>query len=287
VAEGLPYIVRRSSEIGLPFMAAQPKFSAFYMEVESSQAPSQPMDFYNVANWFHKNQRRVVIGALVVFAIGAIIAIVVWHNNKVEADANDALMALPSTFGGPNYPHPTAPALQNIAKEYPGTPAGEQAEILAANVLFTDGKYAEAQQAFEKFNTDHANSPLAAQANLGIAASMEGAGKANDAIGKYKEVITRYPSEPYIINPAKLTLARLLEVQNKPDEALRYYDDLMRNQNQYDPWAGEARERREFLLAKHPELNKPVATPSSTPSMAQPGQSAQPKPLQLPPPTKK
>jgi hypothetical protein len=61
----------------------------------------------------------------------------------------------------------------------------------------------------------------------------------------------------------------------------------MRTQNQYDPWAGEARERREFLLAKHPELNKPVATPTGTPSMTQPGQSAQPKPLQLPPPSKK
>src|SRR5437764_1122260 len=82
--------------------------------------------------------------------IGAIIAIVVWHNNKVESDANDALMAMPSTFGGPNYPHPTAAALQNVAKEYPGTPAGEQAEILAANVLFTDGRYADAQAAFQK-----------------------------------------------------------------------------------------------------------------------------------------
>jgi predicted negative regulator of RcsB-dependent stress response len=258
------------------------------MEVESSQAPSQSMDFYHVANWFHKNQKRVVIIAIAVFAVGAIIAIAAWHSGKVESDANDALMALPSTFGGPNYPHPTATALQNVAKEYPSTPAGEQAEILAASVLFTEGKYADAQQAFQKFTTDHATSPLAAQANLGVAASLEGAGKANEAITKYQDVILRYPSDPYIVNPAKLTLARLFEEQNKPDQALRYYDELMRNQNQYDPWAGEARERREFLLAKHPELNKPVTTTTTVPSGMAPAQgSAQPQPLQLPPPTKK
>jgi TolA-binding protein len=249
------------------------------------------MDFYHIANWFSdkKNQKRVVTIALAVFAIGAIIAIVVWHGNKVESDANDALMALPSTFGGPNYPHPTATALQNVAKEYPNTPAGEQAEILAASVLFTDGKYADAQQAFQKFTTDHPSSPLAAQANLGIAASLEGAGKGSEAATKYQEVIQRYPSDPFIINPAKLTLARLFEEQNKPDQALRYYDELMRTQNQYDPWAGEARERREFLLAKHPELNKPAATMTSTPTGTAPAQGStqQPQKIQLPPPTKK
>jgi len=284
----LPYIVPRTLEIGLPFIASQPEFSAFYMEVESSQAPSQSMDFYQVADWFHKNQKRIVTIALGIFAIGAVIAIVVWHNNKVESDANDALMALPTLFGGPNYPHPTASALQNVAKEYPGTPAGEQAEILAANVLFTDGKYADAQAAFQKFTADHPNSPLAPQANLGVAASMEGAGKATDAIAKYQDVVTRYSTDPFITNPAKLTLARLFEEQNKPDQALKYYDELMRVQAQNDPWAGEARERREFLLAKHPELNKPAVTPTATSTMTQPGQpAAQPKPLDLPPATKK
>lgn len=246
------------------------------------------MDFYNIANWFHKNQKRVIIAAVVLFGIGAIVAIVIWHGDKVESDANDTLMAMPSTFGGPSYPHPTASALQNVAKEYPGTPAGEQAEILAASVLFTDGKYADAQAAFEKFTTDHPNSPLAAQASLGVAASLEGAGKATEAVNKYKDIISRYPADPYITNPAKLTLARLSEQQNKPDEALKYYDELARIQTQYDPWASEARERREVLLAKHPELNKPAAVPTGAPSAVQPGQpSAQPKPLQLPPPTKK
>lgn len=248
------------------------------------------MDFYHIANWFNNNRQRVVIGAVVAFVIGAVIAIVVWHNDKTEADANAAIMALPSTFGAnANYTHPAASALDQISKEYPGTPAGEHAEILAAGVLFTDAKYADAEQAFKKFINDHPNSPLIPQASLGVAASLEAAGKTTDAVAKYQEIISRYPSDAYISSPAKLTLARLYEEENKPDQALKYYEELARIPSQYDPWAGEARERRELLLAKHPELNKPaVSTTTMTPgTMSAPAQSTgnQPKVLQIPPPS--
>jgi predicted negative regulator of RcsB-dependent stress response len=258
------------------------------MEVESSQAPSQPMDFYNLANWFHRNRNRVIITAVVIFVIGAIIAIVMWHNDKTEADANAALMALPSTYSGnASRAHPTASTLDQIAKEYPGTPAAEHAELLAASVLFSDGKYSDSEAAFKKFIADHANSPLVAQANLGVAASLEAAGKTQDAVTKYQDVIGHYPNDNYIVNPAKLTLARLLEQQNKPDQALRYYDELMRNATQYDPWAGEARDRRDQLLAKHPELNKPAvsATPTGQPTpgtVLNGGSTKQPQTLQIP-----
>lgn len=237
------------------------------------------MDFYNVANWFHKNRKALIIGAVVVFVIGAGVAIMMWHNDKTESDANAALMALPATYGAnPNYPHPTASTLGQIAKDYPGTPAGEHAEILAASVLFSDGKYADAEAAFKKFINDHNNSPLVAQANLGVAAALEAQGKTQDAAAKYQDVIGHYPNDNYIVNPAKLTLARLLEDQNKPDQALRYYDELVRIPGQSDPWAGEARDRRDALLAKHPELNKPAATTPST-SMTPTGQ---PQTLQIP-----
>lgn len=248
------------------------------------------MDFYRIANWFYdsKNRKKATYIALAVFAAGAIAAIVIWKNNKTEEDANAALMALPSTFGtGAGYAHPTAGALEQISKEYPNTSAGEQAEILAASVLFTDGKYSEAEQAFKKFLSDHANSPLAAQAYLGVAASLEAAGKTPEATTKYQEIIAKFPNDAYITSPAKLTLARLYEEQNKPDQAMRYYDELARIPDPRDPWAGEAKDRREALLAKHPELRPtpPAATPSATSAPATGNQPI--KPLQIPAPTKK
>jgi hypothetical protein len=70
-----------------------------------------------------------------------------------------------------------------------------------------------------------------------------------------------------VVSPAKLTLARLFESQNKPEEALKLYEDLARSQNPYDPWAAEASERREQLLQKFPNLRPaPAAAISSTPN---------------------
>ena len=79
------------------------------------------MDFYHFMNWLQTNRKRLTIGGAVVVAIGAIIAIVIWHNNQTEADANAALMALPSSYGaGGHYSaHPNATALEDIAKQYP------------------------------------------------------------------------------------------------------------------------------------------------------------------------
>jgi predicted negative regulator of RcsB-dependent stress response len=241
------------------------------MEVEQ-QAPSQSLDFYHVASWLHKNQKRLIVAAAIVFGIGAVIAIVIWHNNKQDADANDALFAMPSTFGaGAAYAHPNADALQKLAQEYPNTPAGENAELLAASVMFTDGRYAESEKAFGKFLNDHPSSALDSQAAIGVAASLEAQGKTSDAIAKYQDVIGKYPSENSIVSPAKLTLARLFEEQNKPSDALRYYDELSRITAPYDPWAGEAKERKEQLLTKHPELRPAPAatTPMSTPTLKQ------------------
>jgi hypothetical protein len=99
-----------------------------------------------------------------------------------------------------------------------------------------------------------------------VAASLEAQGKSTEAMQKYRDVVAMYPTDPSIASPAKLTLARLNEEQNKPEQALTYYGDLARDTNPYDPWAAEARERRELLLAKHPELNKP-ATPAPSPGL--------------------
>ena len=72
---------------------------------------------------------------------------------------------------------------------------------------------------------------------------MEGEGKISEAAQKYQEIITTYPTEANIVSPAKLTLARLDEALNKPEQAFIYYQDLVRINNPNDPWAGEARER--------------------------------------------
>ena len=93
--------------------------------------------------------------------------------------------------------------------------------MLAARELFLGGKYAEAQQEFSKFVASHPGHPLLPQANVGIAASLEAQGKISDAMQQYKKISALYSTDPNIILPVKLTLARLNEAENKPDEAVR------------------------------------------------------------------
>jgi predicted negative regulator of RcsB-dependent stress response len=234
------------------------------MEAESTQSTET---YLKVLAWLHANQKKLVIAAVVVAVIAAAAGIMSWQKSAADADANAQLLAVPlMTFGGGQFtPTPAGPFL-TLAKQSPDTSAGEYAELLGAEALFTGEKYPEAHQEFSKFIEEHPASALLAQARVGLAASLEGEGKASEATQKYLEILPAYSSEANIVSPVKLTLARLYEKQNKPEQALTYYSELARINNPSDPWAAEARERGELLLAQHPELRKaPPSAPSVVP----------------------
>jgi len=183
-----------------------------------------------------------------------------------------------------------------VAQDYSGTSAGTVAQLLAARSLFLDGKYAEAQSAFNKFLTDNPNSALVPQAKVCVAESLEAQGKTNEAISEYKTINTLYASMPNIVMPVKLTLGRLSETE-KPDQSVKYYGELASIKDMRDPWVAEATERLNLLLAKHPELNPnrevPQAPGVTAPSVLAPSQSemqmatppSSPAPLPAPAPT--
>ena len=95
------------------------------------------------------------------------------------------------------------------------------------------------------------------QATVGIAASLEAQGKLNLAIAQYKKIDEMYSRDPNIVIPVKLTLGRLSEADNKPDQAVKYYRDLAGVRDPNDPWVAEAAERYRLLVSKHPELAPP------------------------------
>jgi predicted negative regulator of RcsB-dependent stress response len=241
--------------------------------------------FYRLLTWLHANRKQVLI-ALVVVAVAAIAAgLYSWKKGQDEVNADAALLQLPAGPGANAQMAPvSASSYLDLAKEYPGTSAGEDAQLLGAETLFLEGSYSQAEQEFNQFLVDHPDSDLLPQATLGVAASLEAQSKNSDAIGKYKGVIQEYPTDVEIVSPAKLTLARLNEAENKPDQALAYYAELARNANSYDPWAAEARERAVLLLARHPELRQAQAPAnSSSPfSLSQPGSFAPGPPLRQP-----
>jgi len=226
----------------------------------------ESLDFDNLMAWLHYNRKPVGFGAGIVAVLLIGFGLYNWNKNQNEAKANAELFAMPSFVGANSKKEVRAENFQKIADEYPNTSVAERAELIAAGILFTEGKYAEAEKQFAKFLNEHEGSSLQAQAAVGVAASLEAQNKIGEAVAKYQELITKYSGEN-VVSPAKLTLARLLETQNKGEDALKLYDDLTRNPNPYDPWSAEARERREILFQKFPNLkNKPaMAAPTISP----------------------
>jgi hypothetical protein len=68
-------------------------------------------------------------------------------------------------------------------------------------------------------------------------------------------------------------MARILEGQGKPEEALRVYETVIRP-NGMDLWGAEAAERKEKLLIKFPNLAKPPAVAPPAPALAVPAATA-------------
>jgi predicted negative regulator of RcsB-dependent stress response len=258
------------------------------MEAETSQTQSTDT-VYAVLGWLHANQKRLLIGLGVVVAVGLIAGFATWKKDQNAATADALLFELP-VASSPTMPViPPAPsAYLDLAAKYPNTSAGEYAELFGAESLFVNGSYAESQHEFSKYIEEHPESPLAAEAKMGVAACLEAQGKTAEAIQEYQRVTAAYSSDMSVTGPAKLTMARLYEQQNRPDEALTFYSELARSQNQYDPWAAEARERGQILLAKHPELRRTEAAPAAASAPASIPFSIAPPvntPATAPPPT--
>jgi hypothetical protein len=251
------------------------------MDAQNTQTQA-PDAMFRLMTWLHENRRQVVTGTVVVVVLAIAAGVYAWKKSSDETNADAQLMDL-SSVPGANAPvgMVSATPYLDLARQYPGTPAGADAQLLGAQALFVEGNYAEAEHEFSQFLSDHPESDLLAEAMIGVAASLEAQGKTSEAMRKYQEVISAYPSDAGVVEPAKLTMARMSEAANKPQEALTYYSELARSQNPYDPWAAEARERAVLLLAHHPEFRKAQAqaqAPSENPFATAPSGSFAPGP---------
>ena len=154
-----------------------------------------------------------------------------------------------------------------MASQHSGTAAAERSEFLAATKLFEDGKYAEAQKAFEAFNQAHADSLLGGAATYGVASALDAQNKTAEAIAAYGRFISGFATDP-LVAQARLSKALIHESQKQYSEALALYDEVSKDATSMA--AQEASAHKAALLQAHPELtsvatNAPVAKPSVKP----------------------
>lgn len=172
--------------------------------------------------WVEANKNRLIAGMAVVVAAILLVWFVTWQREQKGIIAGQALTQLNITIGSQ-----TADAYLKIAAEHPDTLAGQRAQLQGAVILFTAGKYTDAQAQFQQFLDAHPDNEFTGQAALGVAASLDAQGKADLAVGAYQRVVNTAP-DPAVVNSAKFALARIYEAQGHLNDALANYEDVAR-----------------------------------------------------------
>ncbi len=176
------------------------------------------------ANWI-----RIALGGGVIAVVAVLIYYYSCQREQREITAGTALTQFMMTAPRNVTDSQQADNFLKIAGDYQGTSAGQRAWLLGAAMLFTAGRYADAQTQFQKFLDAHPDSFFAGQAALGVATSLDAQpGKTDLAAGAYQRVIG-ISSDVTVASSAKFALAQIDERQGKLADAMNLYEDVMRS----------------------------------------------------------
>ena len=197
----------------------------FTMETQDASAEIM----FKLWPWLEANRKR-----LIYIGVAAVAAFFIWlyvstQHQQRETAAGEAYTKLQLNSPATVTAQQLAASYAKIASDYAGTVAAQRAQLQAGTVLYADGRYADAQAAFQKFLAAGNGSPLAPAAQLGVAASLEAQNKLDDALTAYHALATSYPDATETIS-AKFAQGRVLELQGKLADAVTRYQDVARSQ---------------------------------------------------------
>jgi len=218
--------------------------------------------FEQALSWFEANKKQVALVSGLVVVVGFLGSYYFWSQNQKQISAGEALSDAIAAASPRSGQSASAEAFLKVAAAHSGTSAGSRALLAAGGLLFTQGKYAEAQNEFQKFRRDYPESPFRSQAMLGVAACLDAQAKPEEAARAYKELIDRYPGD--IVTPqARFSLAVIYESQGKLKEARELFEEVARSQN-FGSIGNEAALKADELRAKMPAVEPAAASALGT-----------------------
>ncbi len=246
--------------------------------MQTQDAPAELL--FKLWPWLEANRNRI-IG--VVVAIVVLAGIVFFYNTQQEQkeiDAGEAMTKLLLSDAGTL--NQSADALTQLAAKYNGTQTAKRATLQAGASMFDVGRYADAQAQFQKFLETAPTGPMAATAQLGIAACLEAQGKTDEAIAAYKRTVAGYPRTASELQ-ADYALGRIAESQGRLNDAMSSYQAVLQGgmndtlgQAAYERLMTIKSEQAEKGVAALQRASAPATAPAITKPAAAPAPSAKP-----------
>ena len=168
---------------------------------------------------------------------------------------------------------------RKVSTDWSGTPAAGTATIRLAEELRKDGKATEAADALRDFLAKYPMHPLRVSAAHALAASLETAGKLDEALVAYQQFGTAH-SRSAFAPLAAIGQARVLLAKDKPEEAQKVLESA-EQKYQGSPFVFEARQLLDEIknAAGRKTGGSPRPTPPPTPAPAPNLQGGTPLPL--------
>ena len=208
---------------------------------------------FRILPWFEANLKRLAYGAALILIAVFIFSFYSYRQNQTEIAAGQALTQVLAAGGGSGQ----ADACLKIAADYSGTQAGQRALLEAATMLFTTGKYADAQAQFQKFLEAYPENFFTPQAMLGLAASLDAQGKGEAAFSAYQKAAGQ-SADPSVVAAAKFALGRIYESQGKFSDAAKIFADIART----FPNSSTGMEAGRRAMELKPKIPAPAVAPA-------------------------
>jgi tetratricopeptide (TPR) repeat protein len=130
-----------------------------------------------------------------------------------------------------------------VIDKYSGNAVKGPALLLKGNMLYKQEDYSGAIEVYEKL-AGGGKPTLAAQAHLSMAACYESLEQPEKAEQSYRKVMESYPASGFS-QAARFELAKLLERQQRPEEAVVFYQEIPED----SPYYEQAQDRVEWINA--------------------------------------
>ena len=174
------------------------------------------------------NKNRILWGGGVILVAAGLILFISMQRSQRESTAAEGLTRLMLTVPRNTPADQQADLYLKFAAENQGTTAAQRALLQGATEFLAAGKFAGAQEQFQKFLDVYPGNYFSAQAALGVAASLEGQDKLDLAAAAYQRILNSYTDVP-ALNHAKYALAQIDERQGKWNDALSLYEEVARS----------------------------------------------------------